>query len=71
MRAYRDQFVAHLDSDLTMHIPKLDIAKASVEYYHSHIVTHELDRGDLAGPPTSFSDYYQQCSSEAAGVYGT
>jgi len=71
MRTYRDRFVAHLDSDFTMHIPNLDLAKASVEYYHSHVVNHELSPRDLTGLPTNLSDYYHQCSSEAAGVYST
>ena len=70
MRSYRDRFVAHLDLDFTMHIPNLHVAKAAVEYYHSHVVEHELGPGDLTGLPTSFSDYYHQCSSEGARVYG-
>jgi hypothetical protein len=30
MRTYRNKFVAHLDSDRTMNIPKLDVAKRAV-----------------------------------------
>lgn len=69
MRGYRDRFVAHLDSDFTMHIPNLAVAKASVEYYHSYVVEYELRPSDLTGLPTSFSDYYHRCSSEAACAY--
>ena len=71
MRTYRDHFVAHLDTKSTMHIPKLESAKASVEYYDSHLVKHELGPADLSGLPANFSDYYLQCSLEATAVYHT
>lgn len=49
MRTLRDKFIAHLDSDETMYIPLLDLAKASVEFYHGYIVTNEAKPGDLSG----------------------
>jgi hypothetical protein len=41
MRRYRDKFFAHLDSEYTMNIPRLDVAKQSVWFYHAYIVNHE------------------------------
>jgi len=37
MRRYRDKFLAHLDSDLVMEIPTLDLALSSACIYYSHI----------------------------------
>jgi hypothetical protein len=44
---YRDKFVAHLDSDAKMDIPRLTAALAPNSLYHEHIVTVEADAGDL------------------------
>ena len=48
MRTLRDKFIAHLDDDEIMNIPTLDLAKASVEFYHRYVVTNETKPGDLA-----------------------
>jgi hypothetical protein len=41
MRRYRDRFVAHLDSDAKMDIPRLTAALAANSFYHGHIVRAE------------------------------
>lgn len=69
MKEYRDKFLAHLDSELTMNIPALDIAKKSVWFYHSHIVEHEVGPGDLFGLPMELDTGYAQCEAEARAVY--
>jgi hypothetical protein len=72
MRDYRDEFIAHLDSQQTMTPPKLDIAKTSVNFYHGYLVNNEVQAGDLSGlpdTPTSLSQYYQGCEDEAGKVY--
>lgn len=69
MKVYRDKFVAHLDSERKMHIPVLDIAKKCVWYYHTHIVSDEVQPGDLAGLPTELDSGYDQSESEASAVY--
>lgn len=43
MRRYRDKFVAHLDSDEVMDIPDFDLAERSVAFYHSHLVSKEVE----------------------------
>jgi len=69
MRTYRNKFLAHLDSDPTMNIPALDIAKKAVWFYHAHLVTHEAHPGDLAGLPVELDTGYAQCESEACEIY--
>ena len=58
--------------------PRLDIAKASVEFYHAYRASHEAQPGDLSadGKQTAllasaeeFRSYYAQCEAEAARVY--
>jgi hypothetical protein len=73
MHEYRDKFVAHLDSESVMNIPNLDIANASVAFYHNHVASQETSPGDLAGLPESaalLSEYYQHCADEAERVCG-
>jgi hypothetical protein len=72
MREYRDKFVAHLDDKDKGQIPHLDIAKASIEFYHAYIVGNEAKLGDLADLPdsaASLRDYCQHCEAEAADIY--
>ena len=56
---------------IKVHIPNLDLAKTSVEYYDSHVVNHELDPNDRTGLPANLSDYYHRCFSEGADVYNS
>ena len=49
MRRYRDKFVAHLDSDPKMYIPRLTPALSANSFYHGHIVRVEAAAGDLFG----------------------
>jgi hypothetical protein len=71
MRCYRDKFVAHLDNDLRINIPELDLAYEAVAFYHCHIVQLEAAPGELAGLPdvNQFARGYTQCSAEAIRVY--
>lgn len=69
MRHYRDKFVAHLDSEPVMTIPRLDRAKQSVWFYHAHIVGREANEGDLTGLPMDLDAGYAQAEEEAATVY--
>src|SRR4030042_2854823 len=45
MKGYRDKFIAHLDSEEIMNIPRLDVAKNSISYLYNYLLTHE-DEGD-------------------------
>ena len=70
MRAYRNRFVAHLDSELTMRIPQLDLAVHSTSYYHSAIVA-EAGAEVLTGMPLDANDFYRACSRVARDVYAS
>jgi hypothetical protein len=69
VRRYRDKFLAHLDSDLVMHIPQLDDALKAASIYYRWIFEHELDpihRGDI---PASLTAFYDGRLAEGAAVY--
>ena len=72
MREYRDKFVAHLDDLRVMQVPRLDNARASVEFYHAYVAGNEAQAGDLAGVPATAAQlrqYSDQCTAEATRVY--
>jgi hypothetical protein len=72
MREYRDKFVAHLDQLRVMQVPRLETAKASVEFYHAYVVDNEAQAGDLYGLPNTAAllrEYYDRCTAEAERVY--
>jgi hypothetical protein len=72
MREYRDKFVAHLDDLRVMQVPRLDNARASVEFYHAYVAGNEAQAGDLAGVPATAAQlrqYSEQCTAEATRVY--
>lgn len=71
MRTYRDKFVAHLDSDLTMSVPKLDVAKRAVWFYHAHIVRQEATPEDLAGLGVKLDEGYALSEDEARRVFSS
>lgn len=71
MKHYRDKFVAHLDSEGVMNIPKMDTAKASVWFYYNQIV-EESEQLDLAGLPESIEKLtcgYEYCLDEAISIF--
>src|ERR1035437_6938167 len=41
MREYRDKFVAHLDLEEIMQIPRLDVTKNSVSYLYDYLLDYE------------------------------
>lgn len=69
MRTYRDKFVAHLDSELVMNIPKLEVAKKSVLFLYEYILTEEEDGDYFNGLPPNGSSYFAQSSREAKSMY--
>ena len=69
-REYRDKFVAHLDLELTAHIPHLDPAWASIRFYHAQVVK-ETRPEIFAGLPLDIDEFQKRMSAEATGVYAT
>ncbi len=69
MRTYRDKFVAHLDFDETMHIPRLRLARRSVAYLHDYVLAHEDDSGFFPEAPPNAARFYTLYANEGKGVY--
>ncbi len=69
MRTYRDKFVAHLDSEETMHIPKLDVAHKTASYLYDYLLANEDEGGYFADAPRKASTFYQKYLKEAKSVY--
>ncbi len=65
MREYRDKFLSHLDDQLVMNIPRLDLAMAGVKFYYEYLVHQEASANDLTGLPTDLTAYFEQCTKEA------
>lgn len=58
MRAYRNKFVAHLDAEPVMLIPKLRIARVSGFTLYDWLVAHEDDGGFFPENPLPARRYY-------------
>jgi hypothetical protein len=69
VRAYRDKFIAHLDSDEIMQIPKMDWAYKSVLYYFGEIIEELQMESMHRGIPTDLNLYYLASLNEAKVVY--
>jgi hypothetical protein len=69
MRTYRDKFVAHLDSDLVMNIPRLDLATTSVLYLYKYILANEDDGNFFYGLPSKGAGYFRASIREAKRQY--
>ena len=69
VRVYRDRFIAHLDSDPMMQIPKMDWAYKSTLYYFEEII-EEYQTGPMyQGVPTDLGLYYRDRLKEAQTFY--
>jgi len=66
IKAYRDGFVAHLDSEETMQLPQMDLAYNMVIFYFNKIMSYEDETNIFKGIPTNLEDYYENSYSEAA-----
>jgi hypothetical protein len=71
MRTYRDKFLAHLDSDETMAIPRLDLAIKSAIFYGEYLTRNEGILHGLAAGDIDFEGRYGECYAEGAQIYGT
>jgi hypothetical protein len=69
LKAYRDKFIAHLDSEEVMQIPVLDTPLALVRYYYTY-VADELGVTQLGNLPNDFEHYYQTCLQDSEGRFG-
>lgn len=58
MRAYRDKFIAHLDNEDVMHIPRLRVARKSISFLYDYLLDHEeADDCFFDAPSDAYSHY--------------
>lgn len=69
MRTYRDKFVAHLDLEEVMHIPKLAVTQKSVCYLYDYLLAHEDEGNFFVDAPTKASAFYERFAKEGKTVY--
>lgn len=68
-RKYRDRFIAHLDSDLVMQIPELNVVLKSVSYLYDYLRNNEDESNALGRFQQSASSYFDSSSRQARSVY--
>ncbi|AIV47937.1 hypothetical protein X899_3001 [Burkholderia pseudomallei TSV 25] len=69
MRFLRDKFIAHLDDELVMTLPILDLAKASAVHLYEYLLANENETQAFAEAPASASEWYEKFFEEAKAVY--
>ena len=69
MRSYRDKFIAHLDSEERMNIPKLLIAQQSAAYLYDYLRSNEDEGGFFIDAPDTASSFSMRFMNEGKSVY--
>jgi hypothetical protein len=69
VRRYRDKFLAHLDSDLAMEIPNLDLAMSASSIYYAYVRDVECTPATARSFPADLHDYYVNSMNEAQKVF--
>ena len=69
IKDYRDKFIAHLDSELTMQVPRMDIPMRMVAFYYAQLPGYCSHAAALDGLPNDIRQYYQGCHGEAVEVF--
>lgn len=68
-REYRDKFIAHLDDEVSINIPKMDKAKDAVEFLYGYLTGVEASTGIFIGLPTGMAVYYEGCFNKASAFF--
>ena len=68
VKTYRDKFIAHLDDERVMNIPKMDIAIQSIFFLYNFVITHNKLENKAKLPP-DIAKYFDVCRGEAGGIY--
>ena len=66
IRGYRNAFVAHLDSEDTMQIPVMDLARRMITFYYDHVLGSDDSADYFHELPKNLNDYYESCYRDAA-----
>ena len=68
IKSYRDKFVAHLDEENDIRIPRMSIAKLSTQTLYEWLQRHEDDCNAFHGAPLRADRYYAECFTHARRV---
>lgn len=69
MRTYRDKFIAHLDSEEVMNIPKLKVARKSVSFLYEYLLANEEEDNCFHDAPQKTTRFYRLFYSQGRKVY--
>jgi len=69
VRAYRDKFIAHLDEERIMHIPKLRPARKSAEYLYRYLLNTPQTKAHLPDMHLSARRFYALMYRHASAEY--
>jgi hypothetical protein len=72
VKTYRDQFIAHLDDNRVMQIPRLDQTREAIWFLYDYLSTHRDEIIDLAGLPKTIDEFergFAFHSANAASVF--
>lgn len=69
MKTYRDKFVAHLDANDTMNIPKLGVAKNSAKFLYEGLLAQAGNSDIFLDAPRSASRFYQEFLAQGKEIY--
>ncbi len=67
---FRDKFIAHLDEEKIMYIPKTRIARKSAAYLYEHLLQNPKAKVSLADAQQSASKFYAVMYRHAYDEYG-
>lgn len=66
---YRDKFIAHLDDDLVMNIPRIRVMRKSAAFYYKRILNDPKNVKSLFDAPSNPGMYYGERFKEALAEY--
>ncbi len=69
VRRHRNKFVAHLDEEHVMDIPRMRIVRKSTSYLFNHLRNDDLGKQCLADAPTSAVEHYSVMYRQARQEY--
>ena len=69
MRGYRDKFIAHLDDELEMRIPKLRVARKSISYLYTYLLENEEEGTCFHDAPKKASSVYENFVAQGKRAY--
>jgi hypothetical protein len=69
IKKYSDKSIAHLDSELTMNVPKMDIPQRMVAFYFGQLSMYCSQPTVMNELPSDMREYYRHHHAEAAEIF--